>query len=326
MTRLDEALRRARLIDGDNEAIEQPIDVQSQQPLTDLPTGWGFDNFEELIEHTEIVQPPVPAAPNGHSANGRGARDRMDPGRLNLNPDDADKLVVGPSADPTLVEQTRRLAAALHHAQLKTKIRSVMVVSAVEAEGKTLTSANLALTLSQSYQRRVLLVDADLRRPSIHDLFRLNNHAGLGDFLRHPPPDGELPVQSVSDTLWVMTAGRPDSDPVGGLVSETMAQFLTEAGEGFDWIVLDTPPVVQLSDANLLAAMVDTAVLVVGASATPYPLVTRAIESIGRSRILGVVLNRAENSEASVGYRYYLKSPARSEGTAKRRSFLRRRS
>jgi receptor protein-tyrosine kinase len=310
-------------MNDDGQPIEVPIDPENQEPLTDLPAGWGFDHFEELLEQPHVVPAPMPIGRAARNES-RAPAARADLGNLNLNPADAEKLVIGPSAHSTLVEQTRRLAAALHHAQLKTRIRSVMVVSAVEAEGKTLTATNLALTLSQSYQRRVLLVDADLRRPSIHEQFRLDNHAGLGDVLRQPPPDGELPVQRVSSTLWVMTAGRPDSDPMGGLVSDTMEQFLSEASEGFDWIVIDTPPVVLLSDANLLAAMVDTAILVVGANLTPYPLVTRAIDAIGRSRILGVVLNRAQNSEASVGYRYDLKSSARSEDTAKRRSFLRR--
>ena len=84
-----------------------------------------------------------------------------------------------------------------------------------------------------------------------------------------------------------------------------MKQFLEEAAEQFDWVVLDTPPVALLSDANLLAAMIDLAILVVGANSTPYPLVRRAVEAIGASKILGVVLNRAERSEFSSGYGYY---------------------
>jgi Mrp family chromosome partitioning ATPase len=101
--------------------------------------------------------------------------------------------------------------------------------------------------------------------------------------------------------LWVMTAGQPDSDPMGALVSETMRQFLADAVEQFDWIVIDTPPVALLPDANLLAAMVDTALLVVSAGTTPHALVTRAIDAIGRSKILGVVLNRADE-EVRLGY------------------------
>jgi protein-tyrosine kinase len=214
-----------------------------------------------------------------------------------------EKLVVGAKAEANLVEQYRRLAATLHHAQRQSGDRTVMIASAVEAEGKTLTATNLALTLSHSYQRRVLLIDADLRRPAIHDLFQLDNRIGLGDILRKASV-GRLPVHKVSPTLWVMTAGRPVPDPMSGLVSETMKQILTEAVEQFDWVVVDTPPVALLPDANLLAAMIDLALIVVRANSTPYPLVQRAIEAIGTSRVLGVVLNRTERSELAGGYGY----------------------
>ena len=92
---------------------------------------------------------------------------------------------------------------------------------------------------------------------------------------------------------------------MSGLVSDTMKQILTEAVEQFDWVVVDTPPVALLPDANLLAAMIDLALVVVRANSTPYPLVQRAVEAIGTSRVLGVVLNRAERSELDGGYGYH---------------------
>jgi capsular exopolysaccharide synthesis family protein len=203
----------------------------------------------------------------------------------------ATKVVVHPDADFLLVEQYRRLAAVLHHAQDERGVRTVMIASAVASEGKTLTATNLALTLSHSFQRRVLLIDADLRRPSVHQVFQLPNRDGLIDRLRREA-GGTLPVARVSPTLWVLTGGRPDADPMSALVSGTMRQLLADAAAQFDWVVVDTPPVGILPDANLLAAMIDVALLVVSANSTPYPLVKRAVEAIGAQRILGVVFNR----------------------------------
>jgi receptor protein-tyrosine kinase len=180
-----------------------------------------------------------------------------------------------------------------------------MVASAVQAEGKTTTAANLALTLSHSHQRRVLLIDADLRRPSIHTMFQLSNDEGLSDTLREVSPDARVPLHKLSPTLSVITAGRPTQDPMSALVSEMMKQFVREAADQYDWVVLDTPPVALLSDANLLAAMIDRAVLVVSAKTTPYPLVRRAVEALGASKVIGVVLNRAERGELTSGYGYY---------------------
>ena len=120
-----------------------------------------------------------------------------------------------------------------------------------------------------------------------------------------------------------MTAGRPTQDPMSALVSDTMRHFLVEAAEQFDWVLLDTPPVALLSDANLLAAMIDQAILVVSASTTPYPLVKRAIEAIGADRILGVVLNRAKKADLVVGYGYYYYGYSYGQtGRPKRRWFL----
>jgi receptor protein-tyrosine kinase len=231
------------------------------------------------------------------------------------------KLVVHADAESSLVEQFRRLAATLHHAQTQSDTRTVMIASAVEAEGKTLTATNLALTLSESYQRRVLLVDADLRRPSVHGVFQLDNRAGLSDVLRNGIGDGKLPVHRVSQNLWVLPAGKPTSDPMSLLISETMREFLTDAADQFDWVVMDTPPVALLPDANLLAAMIDTALLVVRANSTPYPLSVRAVEAIGAQKILGVVLNRAERSEVAAGYNYYSYSYSHNASAKPRRRF-----
>ena len=213
----------------------------------------------------------------------------------NLGDADRGKLVLGDHVDHGLVEQYRHLAAVLHHAQKKTGARSVMITSAVASEGKTLTATNLALTLSHSYQRRVLLVDADLRRPRMREMFALPEADGLTDSLGSPR-DGKLPVHQVSSTLWVLGAGTAVPDPMSLLVSPAMKDLLDEACQCFDWVVVDTPPIAILPDANLLAAMIDTALLVVSAQSTPYPLAQRAALAIGPQRILGVVLNRAEHA------------------------------
>src|SRR5262249_48793934 len=226
-----------------------------------------------------------------------------------------------------VVEQFRHLAAALHHAQLRSSCKTVMIASAVEAEGKTTTAANLALTFSHSHRRRVLLVDADLRRPSIHALFELSNKEGLSDALKIVTPNTPLPLQHVSPTLSVLTAGQPTSDPMSALVSDMMKEFMREAAQQYDWVVLDTPPVALLSDANLLSAMIDVAIVVVNAERTPYPLVRRAVEAIRPTKVLGTLLNRARRPGLGGRYRYgygysysytYRPTPKREQNERKR--------
>jgi protein-tyrosine kinase len=225
---------------------------------------------------------------------------------------------VGPEADDGLVEQYRRLAAVLHQAQIHSNVRSVMIASAVASEGKTLTATNIALTLTQSFHRRVLLIDADFRQPSVHEVFQLSNRTGLRDVLLQPD-GGKLPVQRISSMLWVLTAGRPNSDPMSALVSDAMKQLLADAADQFDWVIIDTPPVALMPDANLLAEMIDSALVVVSAGTTPYPLVKRAVDAVGEGRILGVVLNRADDSEGAAEYGYYGYGYSRASRAAKPR-------
>lgn len=214
------------------------------------------------------------------------------------------KVVVMPDVPAAAVEQYRRLAASLHHARLERDVKVLMITSASPGEGKTLTATNLALTLSESYRRKVLLIDADLRRPSLHHIFGLPNVLGLSDALKGEA-DRKLSVIQVSPNLTVLPAGRPDSDPMGGLTSDRMRRIVQEAAAHFDWVIIDTPPVGFLSDANLLVAMVDAALFVVRAGKSPYRLVQRALDAVGRSRILGVVLNAIDEHVDDAEYYYY---------------------
>jgi capsular exopolysaccharide synthesis family protein len=192
------------------------------------------------------------------------------------------------------IEQYRRLAASLHHVQVERGTTKVMITSAVSGEGKTLTALNLAMTLSASYRRRVVLIDANLRSPSVHTLFDTGNVVGLSEVLsdaRHPKPA----LVELSPRLSIVPAGRPDPDPMGPLTSPRMAMILDEMAEQFDWVIVDTPPVVLLPDTNLLVGMVDAAVVVIEAGRTSYEMIERAIQVIGRQRVLGFVLNGVED-------------------------------
>jgi capsular exopolysaccharide synthesis family protein len=180
----------------------------------------------------------------------------------------------------------------------------VMITSALSGEGKSLTSTNLALTLSQSYRRRVLLIDGDLRRPSIHQIFEVQNSQGLSEGIKSESEE-KLSITEIFENLSILTAGKPDPDPMSSLTSERMRRIVAEARMKFDWVIIDTPPVALLPDANLLAAMADGAILVVRAGSTPWDLAQRAVQAIGRERILGVVLNRSASATGETTYGYY---------------------
>jgi protein-tyrosine kinase len=292
MSRIEEALRRAAKAPALPDAAAPP----------DVGALSFFHADERDLRPAPAPRPEVPAAP------GRAIPRAW-----------VGKIVLSDEIKDATVEQYRRLAAALHQAQSSTGCKVVLLTSAVAGEGKTLTAANLALTLSESYERRVLLIDADFRRPSLHDLFQVPNVSGLNECLT-ADADRKLTIVDLSPRLSLVPAGRPNQDPMGGLTSGRMQRIVAEAAARFDWVLLDTPPVGLITDANLLATMTDVAVLVVQANRTPCALIQRSIESVGRERIIGVVLNQMDERASVLGGKYgqYYSSylTARTNGSA----------
>jgi len=277
MSRLEEALRR---FNGSTSTPELP---QGQEAgVFESPWALGQEG-RSAVAAPSLDRPEAPPEPVSSSrfldvASGEGLGSNWK------------QWLVSSDVDPTIVEQFRRLAAALLHGQRDGRLKVIMVTSAVPGEGKTLTTLNIALVLAESYRRRVLLIDADLRRPRLSEAANLTVTEGLGDVLKGTE-DRKAAVTQLTDHLWFLPAGRPDPEPLSGLTSPRMQRLLEEAAERFEWVIVDTPPVTVAADAGLLGALVDAVVLVVKAGQTPHPAVRQAIETLGRDRIFGVVLN-----------------------------------
>jgi protein-tyrosine kinase len=313
MSRIDEALKRARAATTDQAGKPQASAAPSPIPAADVfEDAWSVGEPlrprslaavpKENGASPEALASPSPGERGGERWSPDGSKGTLAVFR-NFHPMVAEKVVATATVKPTSVEQYRRLAGTLHHAQIEQNIKVVMITSALASEGKSLTATNLALTFSESYRRSVLLIDADLRRPSLHETFQVPNVSGLGDGLR-AGQDEKLALVEISPRLTLLTAGRPDPDPMSGLASDRMKHLLEEASARFDWVVVDTPPVGLLPDANLMARMVDATLFVVRAGRTPYQVIQKAVATIGRDRIMGVVLNGTDET-LDTSYNYY---------------------
>ncbi len=282
MSRIEEALRRSGTADG-------AATIAPEQEQQKFESPWERDAAADAVRPASSRSERLVADPIG--------------GLARLKIDCAERLALSPECDRVLAEQFRQLAAVLHKAQLAQGIKVVMVTSAVPADGKTMTAVNLAYMLSASYKRRVLLVDADLRRPSIGVVDGAVRTPGLSEALRAP---GEKPITVIelTPTLTLLPGGAADSDPTSGLTSPRMRLILEEAAERFDWVILDVPPLAPVSDASLLAEMVDGALFVIRAGESQYPLVQKAIDTLGKDKILGVVLNAVQH-QVPKGYAQY---------------------
>ncbi|HEU4522921.1 MAG TPA: CpsD/CapB family tyrosine-protein kinase [Thermoanaerobaculia bacterium] len=225
-------------------------------------------------------------------------------------PDGIDpRLVSLLKPDSFEADQYRMLRYAVERACPSEAARVVAVTSAVPGDGKTLTAVNLAAAIARAGQSRVLLIDADLRRPAVaRVLGRDTGHRGWG--LVDAILDKRLSLDQVTwpldpFNLAVVTSRRPQADTYELLASGRFAELVREARERYDYIVIDTPPVLPAPDSRLLAGMIDGYLIVVAADKTPRRLLEETLALLGPEKILGLVFNRESFKHSRYGRYYY---------------------
>jgi capsular exopolysaccharide synthesis family protein len=285
MSRIDQALSIWESARPSDASEASPISSSAASALNLYPQ-------ERAAEHDVMRPEPVAAA----SSPAVIEKPLAESGRRSTGSShvrhSAARLVTAASNTVSL-EQYRRLAAVLHDVQVEKHLKTVMITSAVPQEGKTLTLMNLALTLSESYARRVLMIDADLRCPSLHAILGIPNGRGLSEALRESRH--ELPIIEVSERLSILTAGHTGPTPLAGLSSTRMGEVIEECAARFDWVLIDTSPVGVLPDASIFGRLVGGVIFVIRAGSTPARVVERAIAEIGSDAIIGTVLNQVED-------------------------------
>jgi capsular exopolysaccharide synthesis family protein len=298
MGRINDALRREGTLRAEPSALEAVGADVFVSPWT-----VGADHVERSVPKEKAARSVIDCSPPGSTPQRRVVPplliERFKPGWR-------ERLTISADADPLLVHQFHRLAAPLFQEWGGKRLKSLMITSADPGDGKTLTALNLALVLSNSYRRRVLLIEGDLRRPAITGALNLEPGDGLSAALK-ASDDRKVPLIQLTDNLTLSPAGRPDPEPLSGLTSPRMQRFLQDASEQFDWVILDTPPLGATADAGLLCPLVDAVILVIRARQTACAAVQAAVETLGRERILGVVLNGVDRVIAAgydAGYGY----------------------
>ncbi|HVW87700.1 MAG TPA: CpsD/CapB family tyrosine-protein kinase [Bryobacteraceae bacterium] len=201
-------------------------------------------------------------------------------------------------------EEFRSLRTRLNHMQSQQDLRIMVVTSASPAEGKTFTAINLALAQAQ-LESPVLLADLDLRRPVIHNLFQCERSPGFSDFLLAEKPLEECIRRIEGTNLYFMPAGTPVKNPLELLNMRQVRYTLDAFRKPFNWVILDTPPLLFSADANLLATLTDGTLIVVRIGSTTYDNVIRAMQTLCENNVLGIVANGARAGELYSKYTYY---------------------
>jgi capsular exopolysaccharide synthesis family protein len=218
--------------------------------------------------------------------------------------DPSKKLIANLDPKSPISEQYRTIRTNIQYSSVDKEIKTLMVTSSGPAEGKSTTVANLAVVFAQ-LGKKVLLVDADLRKPTVHRTFGVNNLFGFTTVLTKQATLGSTVLETDEKDLYILTSGPVPPNPAELISSKSMEQFIEEAKEQFDYVLFDTPPLLAVADPQILANKVDGSIYVVFSGKTEIDQAKKAKELLenAQSKLVGVVLNHKElkNNE----YYYY---------------------
>lgn len=231
------------------------------------------------------------------------------------------------------VEQFRSLRSNLQLQRRQQDFKSILVSSGLPTEGKSFIAVNLVMSLAHNTQGNVLLIDADLRRPAAHKLIGTSAAPGLAEYLDRTasisdviqrsatPKCADIQVRSYSNVAFI-AAGKCSDNTLELVSSHRMDELLSKLSPHFEWIVLDSPPVLAVTDAVDLARVADAVLLVARAGSTPYTIAQKAQQAFSGSRVLGFVLNATRYAQRQDRYYsyYYKDDPATHDHSRRKRA------
>ena len=288
----DGTVRRTR---GLSEELRSPRVLNPVPPLSDDGT---------TVRTTQPINAPAPWPASNVAVAPFIAPDQQTGRTFELDP----HLVAALAPTSLAAEQYRSLRTRVKRAEGTRSMRAIVITSPSKGDGKSLTAANLALTMGQEFQQRILLVDADLRRPTIHRLFGLGDGPGLTDVLMGGAELENVLVPLPEYHVTILPAGTPPSHPAEMLGSSAMRRVLDTLRTRFDRVLIDMPPVAPLADLHIVAPQVDGILMIVRAGMTARPAIERALSGLDVSKVLGLVLNEsggdASRKQDYEGYGY----------------------
>lgn len=216
------------------------------------------------------------------------------------------KLIVKREPKSPVSEAYRSIRTNIKFSNIDGNVKKILVTSSVASEGKSTTISNIACTLADE-GNRVLLIDCDLRKPTLHKKFSLRNHRGLMDILINKE-DYNYYKQNIYGKLDIITSGKIPSNPSEVLGSKTMKQLIQTIESDYDYILIDSAPIAAVTDPLIISSYVDGVVLVIQSGKTPIDVIKNSAEKLKQvsANILGTILNSVEiNSRNNMYYYSY---------------------
>jgi len=226
------------------------------------------------------------------------------------------KFVCFSQGEGLAAEKFRFLATRLRHAQQKRVLKRVVITSSVAGEGKSMMAANLSHALAAGKQQ-VLLLEGDLRRPCLAQQLGLTQLPGLSQLLQGGGSDGLNIYRLEGSGLCVLLAGNVHSNPLEFMEPGKLSDLMDRISIGFDWVVIDSPPVLPLADTSMWMRLADAILLVTRPGVTSKRQLQRSVEAIEQSKLLGSVLNASTEATSNHYYYHYASRPAGSQVSSK---------
>ena len=201
-------------------------------------------------------------------------------------------------------EEFRTLRSRLHLARKQQPLQKLLITSPLPKEGKTFIAANLARIIVTQPEHRLLLVDGDLRMPALHLSLGAPQAPGLSEYLRGEADEFAVIQRGTLDNFFFLPSGKQLSNPSELIGNGRLKVLLNRVSSAFDWIVMDSPPAVPVSDAKLLADVCDGVLVMIQVGSTPFDLAQKACQEFGERKFLGVVLNRVDAKSTYSSYYY----------------------
>jgi len=219
------------------------------------------------------------------------------------------RLVAARDPHSFSAEKFRVLSTQLKHLQARTPLKKLLIGSSVTDEGKTVIAANLAVTLA-AMEQKVVLLAGDMRCPTLNQVLGLDHPEGLAEYLEGTKPLDNFVYRLEILKLWYLPVGNAPYQGLQLLQSGRIAKLLAQLTEWFDWVIIDSPPLLPLADASMWARMSDGTLLVVRDGRTPKKLLQKAIERLAEATLLGVVLNDCAANQDNYFKKYCLQEAA----------------
>lgn len=227
--------------------------------------------------------------------------------RTDWHPDAKKLMFSNPQVPGFGPEQLRTLRSRLYQIRDRMPLKTLLVTSALPGEGKTFLAANLAETFARQHERRILIIDGDLRWSRMHALLGAPPEPGLTAYLQDQASLADIMQRGTPDNLYFIPGGKDVGNPAELLHSGRFKKLLDSVTPHFDWVIIDSPPAVPVSDPSLMADLCDGVLLVVHAGITPFDVAQKVTQEYREKRLVGVVLNRIDNrtADSELGYGYY---------------------